>query len=500
MLRKRLLFVFILFIISLFLIFSVLLWHANRTNPYSKNSEMTPAYVAVLDKNNQFILKKNHSIYLTENPLAILIVKLQAAMRIVGNGWFPIKPFTGNEVQIINAIHQERFDPIRAYIISGDHFADFYPRNYGMFYQAALDSRIQSSYQDWENRQKIILQTTAMYLDILSQSNRAYPAYMPLSHTRVVGIDIWSYPSDSLYAVLFQLSALTNDKFISSLFPAHNFSSSFYPLQTQQAGEQLLQKYKSALKRQVISYENYVLDSHTHLVKKDIYLSGVRDGMKRQSSFYDNVIAWATAKQASELGILSVSNREMDTWKQKIISAFWDNKNGIFIDDLSIESKKNHIFPGDAFVIAQTQFLNPNNPQEREKILALIAYVKKHKLDQPFPLPWGPYDQPEKYYFFDRYAAQSYMGHTIFSHWSMEYIKELLLVSNAYPEGINDAVRYLSTYSKSIEKYGGYPEIYYTNGNMYRTFFYTAILHTGWIIDYEQAKMMTTSRVLTGRL
>jgi hypothetical protein len=483
----------LIFVALIVFVLVIGIWRAEKTNPYSPHTEMTPAYIAELDNNNQFVLHKSHALFINSDVFSILIVKLQAALRIVSNAWNPIKPLSGSDASIAKQIHTERFDPSKAYLISGEHFADFYPRNYGIFYSATLDPRIQISQKDWENRQKVMLQTTAMYLDILSQSNKPYTTYMPLSNTTFVGTNIWFYPSDSLYSVLFQLSCLTNDKFLQQQTLFATTSAYIYPLQTQRAGGKLLKQYSSTLKRHVTSYEDYVLDPKTRLVKKDIFLSGVRDGFKGESSFYNNVIAWATAKLSSDLGILPKDKKYFEQWKQKIISAFWDNAHGIFLDDLSTDSRKQHIFPSEAYIITQTQFLDPNNPDDKTKILSMNTYVRNNKLDQPFPLPWAEHTKPEKLVFIDRYIVPNYESSARFSHWTMEYIKLLAPLFKENPEFIEQAKTYLNIYKKNIEKYGGYPEIYHADGAIFQSFFYKSVLHTGWIINYEQTRLMIDS-------
>lgn len=479
--------IFFAFLLITFLILGI--WHADRTNPYSRTTEMKPEFTATLNKQGQFVLRKEHPIILRKGALFTLFAKTQAALRIIANAWSPIPPIKGNETTIIQQIHMERFDPSKAYLISGEHFADFYPRNYGLFYNAVLDSNINLSYADWENKQKIMLQTTAFYLDLLSQSDTPFTTYMPLTSTSFVGVNVWSYPSDSLYSVLFQLSALTNNHFIEYSLPK-TLSSALYPLQTKDAGTLLLKTYSPTLKKQILSFEKYVLDSKTGLVKKHIFLSGVRDGVRHESSFYDNVMVWATAKLASDLGIIPLKKEDVESWKQRILTNFWDQKDGIFIDDLSEESKLHHIFPADAFIITQTQFLDPTIPADKDKIIRIIEYVKNNHLDKPFPLIWSTYDQSNNMVFLDRYLVPNYEQQSIFSHWTMEYIKLLVSVSKSNPDYISDARNYLNFYHKNIQKYGGYPEIYFPNGNIFKTALYKSVLHTGWIINYEQTKMM----------
>lgn len=228
-------------------------------------------------------------------------------------------------------------------------------------------------------------------------------------------------------------------------------------------------------------------------MKKDLFLSGVRDGVRHQSSFYDNVLAWATAKLANDLGIVPIKKQDLEKWKQEIINAFWDKKAGIFLDDLSQKSKLHHIFPADAFIVTQTQFLNPAVSEDNKKLLQMISFVKKYHLDNPFPLVWSTYNQSKQMVFLDHYLVPNYEQQSLFSHWTVEYIKTILLVSDNNPEYINDSKKFVSIYNKNITKYGGYPEIYTPDGKIFTSLLYKSILHTGWIINFEQTKLQLQS-------
>jgi len=144
--------------------------------------------------------------------------------------------------------------------------------------------------------------------------------------------------------------------------------------------------------------------------------------------------------------------------------------------------------------VTSAQFLEVNNKQDRTYLLQMIQYVKKHKLDQPFPLHYSTVDLPEKLYRPVRHFAPSYMGTSIWSHWGMEYIKTLILLENYHPSLLLDAKKHLTTYKENIEKYGGYPETYDKHGKLLKTRLYRSVLHNGWVINYEQAKMLLANK------
>lgn len=483
-------------------IFFLGLWYADATNPYGRFTIIKPFFTTNVLSDGQIQLHQERPIYFVNNPIVQLLTYQQRIFRTLEFAHFAEKPFYGTESQIIADIHKQRFDVTKPYVISGAHFAEFYVRNFGMFYSAMLDPRFALSQNDWQLRERVTLQTLATHLELLNQAGKEYTTFVPVWNNVFTGTDVFTKPSDSLFAVYYTLSASVNDHFISDNFPANTTAK--YRLQTKDAGEKLLHLYSSVLSQVTNTYLQNSIDPTTGLIKKSITLSSARDGIARESSFYDNVVAWSTAKMAVALGVqiscpkiledAKIQKCNFVLWKQKIIDAFWDDKTGIFLDDLSQDSIKNHIYSGDTFIVTSTRFLDLSNENDRNMLEREIAYVQKNKLDRPFPLRYAINDQPEKLYFPVRYFATSYMGESIWSHWGIEYTKSLLLLSEYNLQYKTDAKTALDTYRNNIIRYGGYPELYDKHGNIFQTPFYKSILHTGWVINYEQARMMLESK------
>lgn len=475
-------------------------WWAEKNNPYSSRSWVKPFFITTLASDGQIIVTKRRDLHVLHTPFGKLLMYIQACFRIEGNVYHPEEPLKGNEQSIIDQIHQERFDPGKPYAITGGHFTELYVRDLGVFYPAMLDARIPTSLDDWLARQRVTLQTVATDLELLKQSRQEYTTFVPIGPHWFTTANFNTQPSDSLFAIVYTLLAAKDETFIARALPTANPVAA-YPLQTRQAAQQLIASYQDVLSNAISQYLASVIDSRTGLIKKTIRLSGARDSMKRQSSFYDNVIAWATAKYATELAIPFSSpalyrgalSCDFAKWKQTIIDAFWDETEGLFLDDLSSSSIKNHIFTGEGFLVIPTHFFDQQNAEDRRKLLRMVQYVKKSNLDRPFPLFYAQEDQPRELYFLVRYFATSYMGKSIWSYIGQEYIKSLILLAHDLPELLQEAQRHLQRYRQNIEKYGGYPELYDENGEMFTTLFYKSVLHTGWVIGYEQAKMLLAS-------
>lgn len=477
----------IFFLLIIPILFLLAFWYSRMTNPLLEGKNIRPAFETKAGNDGEITIRKIHDIRFVNTPLAPFIMLMGSFFRIMGNAYFPEKPFLADEQQIIARIHHLWFAANKPYIISGANFPEFYVRDFGIFYGAVLDPRFFTSEKDWEMRQRTALQTVATLLELTRQAGREYTTFVPIWQDTYAANNINAEPSDSLFALFYTLLGLTDEGFIAANFPAKLKITC--KLQTKSAAKSLVKQYETVLEKVTNDYLESVIDKKTGLVRKDILLSGARDQIKRQSSFYDNVIAWSTARMAMDLG-LKIKPGNLESWKRKIIGAFWDDEAGIFLDDLSDESKKNHIFSGDAFIVVSTKFLDLADPDEREKLDREIAFVRQNNLDRPFPLHYATHNQPEKLYFVNKYFAGTYVGENIWSHWGMEYIKALILLSADHPEYLALAKEFLDKYKSNIEKYGGYPETYSKNGAIYRTLFYKSILHTGWVVNYEQTKMM----------
>jgi hypothetical protein len=206
------------------------------------------------------------------------------------------------------------------------------------------------------------------------------------------------------------------------------------------------------------------------------------------------VIAWSTVQMADELGIPHSPTLDTETWKQAIISAYWDETAGIFNDELSPETAAaavpTPVFSADSLIVTSSGFFNLQLESDRFKLVRIIDYIQTHELDQPFPLRYSRVNNKDQMRWTVKTFAPSYMGDGIWSHWGMEYIKALVMLSEAKPELAAVASQHLARYKHNIETFGGYPELYASDGSLFRSPLVHGVLHTGWVVNYEQAKMM----------
>lgn len=420
-----------------------------------------------------------------------LILLGRNAIKIASSITHSEQQLGNSESEIIHNIHQIHFHRQNKYLTTGGHFSDLFVRNMGIFYNALLDPRIPSNQSDWQNRQEICYKTIQFALEAFVQKGTDATTISPHRKSRFELLNIYSRASDSLYAILYGLKMLTDIQTTISRYPSKDIHLQHQQLNPtlHQNTQKLIQQHQKSLQTLIEKYLNEVIDPNTNLIRKDIHLSSARDGIKRQSSFYDNVIAWATIQLALDLDIpinkeLYNSNTQ-NLLQGKIIQSFWNVQTGIFNDDLSTTS-----FSADQLVIITTKFFDLRSKDHQIKLNSIISYIQEHQLDQPFPLHYSDNHQPSKLYWPVRYFAPKYMTQTIWSHWGMEYIKLLILLSPDQPNNLMLAKQHLDSYKQNIEKYGGYPECYSLNGIPYRERLYHTVLNTSWVINYEQAKML----------
>lgn len=437
---------------------------------------------------NQIVLKQQYPLRFTNKLPHKIFLYLKAGIGIGRTSFVQEKKLQGNEQDIINQIHEIRYNASNPYVITGGHFNQIFVRNLGIFFNALLDPRIPSTKKDWHLRQSIVLKTLAHDLEIFSLAGTDFTTITHVNKNLYIGLNIYARPSDSLFAIMYTLHSLRDDMFISRIFPSK--ASPKHILQTRKAADMLLEKYNKVLSSLIADYHNKLLDEETLLIKKGLLLSSARDGIQRQSSFYDNVILWATVRLAKSLGLYKISNKELADWKKRIIQAYWDAQSGMFLDDVSEECKKEKLFSADSFIVTSTRFLSYENVKERAMLLKMVTYVREHNLDKPFPLHYSSKDLPHRLYRPVRHFAPPYMGTSIWSHWGMEYIKTLYLLSPWDKGFLKEARIHLQLYKNRIEKYGGYPEVYDKNGAILDTRLYRSVLHNGWVINYEQTKML----------
>jgi hypothetical protein len=419
------------------------------------------------------------------------IALFKAGWHILANAWSKKKASQPQSLtQIITTIHQMRFNTSLPFIISGDHFSILYPRSLGIFYYSLLDPRIPASREDWNNRQAIYTKTLLYALKVFSQSSSLATTIVPISRHSVALLNIYAYPSDTLYSLLVAFENLLGSEPLLKRYPYTVKTTQI--LATQNLAQQMLVQYKQVLQNHWERYSADVLDPTTGLIKKHWLLSGTKDIARRQCAFYDNVIYWKTWQLAQNLGIIEKNTAGLSDLKQTILETFWDSESSVFLEDLNDISVSKKLTSSDWLIAYQVGFLTPESKADLKYLIPAVDTIISTKLDQPFGLPYHRDLRPWQPYLPVKIAAPLYASQVIWSHWGVEYMKLLahigsVTANKSYTEA---AVKQCKQYEANILKTGGYPEVYDPNGQPYSHHGYTSVHQTGWIINFEQARTM----------
>lgn len=441
------------------------------TNPYAKFNIVQQPYVTKVE-NGKINVEKKFDLNATPGGLAGLVGYHKSGFLIVQNAWFGSYQAPSSDADgIINDIHTLRFDPSKPYLISGDQFSVLYPRNLGVFYNTLLDHRTAHSQMDWENRQRIYLQSALYALDAFSSAKDITTTIVPIGPRSAVLTQVHpgSVASDSLYGVLYAFDQLqTADK-----------------VQTSDAVKKILAERMDDFKMLFDIYQRDVRDPSTRMVTRGVDLASARDGALRDSSFYDNVVLWKTLALADKLGIEKAQPGELDTLRDKIMKTFWDDQQGYFKDD-----QKNDNYSSDWLLALPTGFLSVDRPDDRSRLERAVAYTKAHKIDQPFPIRYTDTNEDVEAPWAVKTFVPNYGGDAIWSYWGGQYI---WLLAGLYHQTGNaaykaDAEKYIKIYREKIELTRGFPETFNAQGEFLQNTVYKSIRQTGWVVQFEAAE------------
>ncbi len=462
------------------------------TNPYASLTIVRQPYkTEIVD--GSIKLKKQFSIQTYSSDPAQKIGYIKSGFLIVQNSWFgSYKAPSEQTDDIIRDIHNLRFDPRKPYLISGDQFSVLYPRNLGVFYNSILNPATALDQKDWQNRQRIYLQSAAYALDAFATEKTLTTTIVPIGSQKTVLTEVHpgSVPSDSLYGMLFALRALQDEQ----RYP----SSPTYHLQTKEAAKQLVIERRADLDMLLGIYLSQVRNPSTGLVRHDIHLAGARDGAVRESSFYDNVILWKTMQLARELKIRDIPQDELTLLRQKILLTYWDDSEGHFKDDLSSRGPHEN-YSSDWLIALPTKFLTLDNSNDINCLKRSIAFIRSQGITKPLPIKYTASNKTVNAPWVVRTFVPNYGGDAIWGYWGAQYMTLLGDLSKV-TEGEHyreEALAHIATYRQKIKENRGYPETFDSRGELLENAIYKSIRQTGWVVQFEEAMKSVQYSVTT---
>ncbi len=466
---------------------------AYLTDPFTRGSVVGMPITTSIKAGKLQLSNNNHRLVVRRRRLLAIIKCGTHIMhtRYLRSPRSPAKTVEG----IIADIHRLRFDPHKLLLISGDHFSALFVRNLGVFYYPTLDTSFGISQKDWQNRQRVYIQTLGYTLGVFSMQKKLTTTIVPTGRYAVTSVNFYAYPSDTLYGMLYSLAALVG---VEQARP-YDYAKPKYRLITQGAATILRDTYQDSLATHYKNYRQHVFDSKTGLIKQHIHLSSAKDITKRRCAFYDNVIFWKTTQLAMELGLIPVDQPFLRRLKQRIIKSFWHGRGGYFIEDLSDDGQAHAYYSSDWLIVLATGFLSPANTKERKYFSRSVAYIQAHRIDQPFAIKYQNETRASRQFLAVRLAVASYGGNSIWSFWGMEYLKVLLALAKTESSKKQKAAHlavidyHIAAYKQAMLHDGGFAEVYDDDGNLLVTRLYKSIRQTGWVIGFEQVLSIRAS-------
>ena len=482
--------------ISVFAVLGTIAIGAYLTNPFNKYTIVRRPYIAKMKDGAIEAIDQNRKLRINQNPFYTGFAVAKNLVHILNSRWHHSPASNKTTVKgIVDDIYRLRFDPHKLLLTSGDHFSALFVRNLGVFYYPTLDPAIPATEKRWHDRQIVYIQTLAYALGVFDKQKKLTTTIVPTGRYAATCVNFHAYPSDTLYGMLYALAALLGKESAQPI----RYAPPRHELDSIPAAEILLATYGNSLGEHYRQYREKVFDEATGLVSLSALMSGAKDITKRQSSFYDNVIFWKTTELAMTLGLIPEDRAFLTELKKRILGSFWLHDEGYFLEDLSEEGLRGKYYSSDWMIVLATGFLTPGKKSERDYFVRSVAYIRRMKIDRPFPIKYQHETRAHRQFFFVRLAVAVYGGDAIWSFWGMEYLKILLLLSNE--TGETDYLKlcddYIKLYRQNIIKNRGFPEVYDKNGKLLETPIYRSIRQTGWVVGFDQ--VMAMRQALNGR-
>lgn len=462
------------------------------TNPFNRLTIIRHTYRAEMKRGILTAIDNNHLLKVKQSRARRWFAVLKNGIHIVNSRWHKSPASSSESVDdIIADIYALRFNPNKLLLTSGDHFSALFVRNLGVFYYPTLDTHLPSTEQQWHDRQMVYLQTLAYALGTFAKQPELTTTIVPTGRHSATCVNFYAYPSDTLYGMLYALAHTLDHE--SGRPVAYGGISR--PLDTVPAAHILLGTYKTALTGHYHRYREKVFDEKRGLVNPAVRMSGAKDITKRNSAFYDNVVFWKTTELAMTLGLIERNTVFLSSLKQRILKTFWLEKDGYFLEDLSIEGKKEKYYSSDWLIVLETGFISPTKKSEQAYFTRSIDYIRANDIARPFAIKYQHETRAHRQFAAVRLVVASYGGDSIWSFWGMEYIKTLLALyrTTKQVEYLEEADYHIAKYEEMMVKYSGFPELYDANGDMMQTALYRSVRQTGWVIGFDQVRNLRRS-------
>ena len=310
------------------------------------------------------------------------------------------------------------------FMTSTGHFASFFARDFGLCVRSLR----------FLGQGERVLSSLEYALSAYERAGRISTTITPAGRV----FDVFAYAPDSLAFVLHALSEAD--------------------------AQDAAKKHRQLLQKEIERCHRLCWDRKRGLVRADRAFSSIKDNASRKSSLYDNVMVALTAKHCDALGL-------DNPWKgvrfeENLRDMFWTGTH--FREDLASSAVAGdaNTFPFWAGIV-----------RDKGMLKSAIAAVRAEGLDAPFPLKYTA-GKPGNIFLPARVLAPNYEGNTVWAHLGLAFIEVVARADRAL------ARRYLAEYTKKIEHYRTFLEVYSPDGTPYRTLLYECDEGMLWAANY----------------
>ena len=326
------------------------------------------------------------------------------------------KKYEGNASKICKQIIHDCWNNTY-FQTSNGHFSSFYIRDFSY----CVNSLLKLGYR------KKVIQTLNFALEVFSKNNKITTTI----NEKGKPVHIFTYGSDSL------------PLFLNSLIKAKAFN--------------LIKKHKKFFNEQINYYYEYAFDKNLGLIKKDIFLSSIKDSAIRVSPLYDNCMVALLSNDLKKIKFLKNPFKPYNL-KKTIKDNFWNGS--YFLEDLSHSS----LIAGDA----NTFPFWTNVFTSKKMIKSSINAIQKEKLDKPFPLKYTNLNIKENRLKLINFLIPNYEGNPIWLHLGLCYLDVVEKVNKKLLK------EYLSKYKNLVEKNKNFLELFNPDGSIFKNLVYHA--------------------------
>ena len=350
------------------------------------------------------------------------IILLQEGIRIflrrIKVGFKGIKRYDGNVEKILTKVIEDCWNKDKEYfMVSPGHFREFYTRDFGWCCKALIGL----------GHKERVRKTLLYAMDRFKEKGSITTSINP-------GGKAFDFPTVASDSVPFFIRCLRilDDK-------------------------DIIIENKEFLQRVVNEYFEKIFDKDEGLVKKELWLSSMKDHAIRNSSTYDNSMCMMIKDDIEELEKYGIENPFKEFDIQKNISKFLFNGK-YFYNDMNKEKEvygDANIFPFYCGML-----------KAKIALKSCINEIVKKGLDKPFPLKYQAVKQTKEKKIWQEFFVQGYEKDTIWWHMMPIFLR----VVKELDKGVFEM--YLENVKKIIEKEKNYLEVFNSQGEPLKSKFY----------------------------